>query len=267
MARTPGEHPLVCRVCDAALKPLARVPVCRPCQMRRAARGSPRRRPTRAQLAWTPEKRAAQAERMRQIWATGYRVRQPRQWTPEEDALLRALAGTLAVRELAEVFIERTTGQDRTPKAIERRLTLLGESHMVSGYLTGNDVKRRLGVGWETLTAWLHAGLLPSQRQSDAQRSFYLIRESDLVQFVRQHAVLLLDVAIRDPHLRAERDTVLRAEQLVPLVQAARILGLTPATVCYWIARGVLPAIRTPRRRTLLRQRDLAHFLARREAA
>lgn len=168
-----------------------------------------------------------------------------RLWSNEEDAALRALAGTCRMPELAEA-IAREHETRRTAPAVRHRARRLRVSLAVPRHLTMNDLTRILPAHNRTIARWVDAGLLRAARRGAGRRgSEWRFDTADVEALVREHAYLFVDW--RQVKAGRWRDLVRAAQIRTPYLscdEAARRLGTDVAVVhrrCRW---GRVPGVK-----------------------
>ncbi len=167
-----------------------------------------------------------------------------RNWSPDEDATLRASAGFLSVDEIAAEL-------GRTATAIRFRAKRLGltwykanpskQDHR--GYTAG-EVQRMLGLGCaKTVAWWIEAGYLDGERHAvrvGPHRAWRVYPE-ELEHFLREYRWLYDPARIRDPLWRAFVAGLPPAEY-IGTREAARRLCYEVTSVSQLIRKGDLEA-------------------------
>ena len=164
---------------------------------------------------WTPERRAAQAARMRQRWATGEfadlvakRRRVPRLWTEVEDGILRRFAGIEPLWRLVELVNERS----RYPRglyAVKWRLEVLGLSAFVDPALGVEHVACGLGRSRVVVCRWIRRGRLHARAGGLLGRPHprggvpWIVERAAVDAMLRADPWLIDPADIRDPSWRA----------------------------------------------------------------
>lgn len=163
-------------------------------------------------------------------------------WTPREDDRLRALAGTMPVREVAE-RLDADLGAARTPAEVRGRAGELSVSLAPRG-LRLREVAALFGVADETIVAhWIAAGLLSAANwEEEDAPPFRWVRDADLEAFVRQHPWAYKPRSMRPGHRLTQLAEVChRRATWVPLAEAAGWLRAPEAAVAAQVAAGALP--------------------------
>jgi hypothetical protein len=168
-----------------------------------------------------------------------------RLWSDEEDAALRALAGTCRMPELAEA-ITREHGTRRTAPAVRHRARRLRVSLAVPRHLTMTDLTRILPAHNRTIARWVGAGLLRAVRRGAGRRgSEWRFDTADVEALIREHAYLFTDW--RQVKAGRWRDLVRAAQIRTPYLScdaAAKRLGIDVGPVwrrCRW---GRVPGVK-----------------------
>jgi hypothetical protein len=226
---------------------------CRSCSRKRVNRTlwTPERRAA-VRAKWTPERRAERSKQQRAVarrdplaWAR--RCHPGDYWTVPEDSLLRRLAGTVTLRELAERV--SALGIPRTAHAVEQRARRIGVDTLCAPGITINRLRDLFGVGRPNVLAWIENGLLRGRRISDAPRSHWVVDDQDLRTFIRNHPEAYDWRRITVRRWRAEAEVASRAApfsrggHLVTTSEAAKLLGITRHVFARrYIVTGALPA-------------------------
>lgn len=199
---------------------------------------------------WTPERKAAFAEKSRARWAAeGVRLRMLRsrqgdRWMPEHDATLRRLAGTmplagLQARLLAEYRVPRTD------RAIRTRMATLGLSMTAARPPGQRRAAWLLGVAPSTVDALRRRGLLTATAWQQGPLGYaYVYHRADLEAFVRSHPAAYALARIRDRDLRAVAETAQRGRRLVTTTAAAAQVGAYVGALSRWYRAGLVPSAR-----------------------
>lgn len=168
-------------------------------------------------------------------------------WLPEEDDLLRHMAGRFDARAITLEFAR--IGRVRSEAAIKRHAGQLGVSLWWNDW-TLNEVARLFCASYRTIrSAWIDTGLLAAQRRPGRGRAAdgeWRIREVDIETLIRtcpwvydsaklqpqshRLARLAREIQLRDPWLR--------------VADVARALGVTPGCVVRLCEKGVIPSQR-----------------------
>lgn len=135
----------------------------------------------------------------------GTALRVPRRmWSRVEDDIIRTMvADGRSTTEISEHL--RAQGRERTPRAISRRMNLLGVEY--DTHLRQVDVCRMLGFSpyfFDKFVArgYLKAHKLPALKE-DRPTHYWRVRKEDLEDFVRNHAGIEFSLTgIRDTDLR-----------------------------------------------------------------
>lgn len=210
--------------------------------------GGRRTRPPQHHTPMCPERCLSCAQRRRWAERPPDRRTWTNAWTPEQEARLRALAGTMS---LARIAAQLTTefGVARTAGAVHTRLAVLHVSQTQQHYTAG-QVEWLLGARTgKMVQRWLKSGLLATQQEGRGRH--HAITAAALEAFIRAHyAVLALD---RMPVVRGTdrqwRTLVASLQQSKPLYTAewvATYLDVPRRTVWRWCRQGLLPSQRIP---------------------
>ena len=162
---------------------------------------------------WTPERRAAQAARMRQRWAAGeFSAPLSRgdpnkrwRWTPAELEMLAQYAGTEPLWRLT-ARVNQVSLWPRTPLAVRYRLYRLGLSVFCPRERSVASVAERLGRSRVRVQQWIREGRLQATRSGSgraARGTDWLIDRQDVDAMLRADPWLIDPADIRDPSWRA----------------------------------------------------------------
>lgn len=172
-------------------------------------------------------------------------------WQPEEEALLRDLAGTVPVAEITRRLNERF-GTRRRAGGVQARAGKLGVSTRVEGLMPACEVRVILGVGWAPLLRFLRSGLLPAARPSVGPGGDWGIAATDLRAFLAAHPDL---VRWRDmpegPWRELARAAALRSDWLTT-VEYQRLTGQGWGTIHRLIGAGMIPGAKRQGKRWLI---------------
>lgn len=202
---------------------------------------------------YTPERRAAQADRMRRQWAEGTfagraRGLHPRRWTRREDQALADLAGTLPLPDVT-AELNRRFSTDRTVVAVGLRARRLGLSVWQGGYSL-RDLERVFGVAHQTIArSWVEPGLLVGRRwDGRGPHAGWWFEPAEVERFVRDCGWLFDVARMKRSHpLTTVAELAHRSDPwLVGSVAVAGALGLSEAATWRWIKRGLVPFRRRP---------------------
>lgn len=173
-------------------------------------------------------------------------------WTLEQEAALRALAGARPVQEIAAILSERF-GVPRTIPAVRIRAKRLDLSVFQKGW-SMRDVERLFGVGHRAIfTWWVQPGLLIGRRI--VQRGPYTawwFDVPDLERFVRESGWAYdwrrMDARRLDSLRRPEGSRLVMLARVVHLADPwltyedlARYVGLALGNLDRWRRRGLVP--------------------------
>lgn len=167
-----------------------------------------------------------------------------RNWTPAEDARLRAAVGLLSPEQLARE-LRRTPQAIRVrAKRLHLRWVLPAMPHQPSHGLPASEVARRLGVSCaKTVAWWIEAGFLDGTRcavRVGGGRVWRVLPDA-VARFLATYRWLYDPDRIADPGWRAFV-AALPPERYLTVGQAARRLCYEVGSVNQLIARGDLPA-------------------------
>lgn len=204
-------------------------------------------------------------------WAAGKyagraRPKMPDGWTPEEDRLLRELAGTMPLPELAE-RLARESGYRRTVHALRIRCKRLDVS-AYAACVTLIELEAVFGSCHRTIRKhWLETGLLPARRWAGrGSHPGWWIERTDVERFIREQAWAYDWRAMRAGHPWTKlAETVYRADPWLSRDEAMAYLRLAPAQFVKWQRRGLIPHRRRPGGggwRVLVRRSDLPTIAA-----
>jgi DNA-binding transcriptional MerR regulator len=199
----------------------------------------------------TPERRAEMSERLRRQYADGTRSRQhdinqkrASHWRPEEDALVRELAGRYDSLTIGRMLGERL-GQPRSEVAVVHRMKHLGILLMDVRPLSSSEVGRIFGVSRETVrTRFVKSGLLVGQLRRGGPHGMRMFDRAELERLIREHPEAYEIEEIRDPTLRALAEAVTRGRRLLPTSEVVRLTGVAQTTLARWYAAGRVPSAR-----------------------
>lgn len=116
----------------------------------------------------------------------------PVEWTPEEDAYLELIAGTMPPRLMCKKFRSQarkenwTRGRERTDTAIKQRIFDLQISRKPEVYhYTPPQLEEAIGISKVTIRRWIDRGLLKAQRNEPGnESSTWLIHIKDFLAFL-----------------------------------------------------------------------------------
>jgi hypothetical protein len=166
------------------------------------------------------------------------RIRADR-WTPEEDDLLRAMAGSLTAAQIASKLGCRT------------RLAVYMRAHYLGVYIQTEDWSlrrlRQLFGTWEPTIehAWIGAGLLKARKLEPGdhcRQGEWRIREADVEAFILDcpwayDATLMVPQSHRLAQFAAR---VQRRDPWVTIDEAMVYLGMSRSAVTRWCHNGVI---------------------------
>ncbi len=219
-----------------------------------------------------------QSCRMRSAWAKGKFDNRRRgipwdAWTPEEEALLRQLAGTMDLAEIARVLTERF-GIPRSVNAVDVRCQRLGISHWRQGYCL-RDIElifrlhHRAIVRW-----WVQPGLLRGERWSGrGPNQGWVFHETDVERFIREYPWAYDWTRMKRGHpLSRLAEVVNRADPWLTYEDLRRYVGIARVNLDRWRRRGLVPHQFRPKGgpgqgRIIVRARDFRAIKAAIEAA
>ncbi len=197
-------------------------------------RGSQRKRPALNHDPLCPPTSLCRSCRSRR----SYSYRHDR-WTPAEEALLVSLAGTIPVVAIGP-RLEAAHGSPRTPGAVQRRLHHLGVSGFCGG-LGASTIAYYCGVAHSTVTQWIARRWLHATRFRDGQ-SPWLFTDAQFEAFLREHYAVLQWRQMPASRWRDFVELLWRRDPLYPTPEVARMLGVQPRIVRFWVQRGILAA-------------------------
>lgn len=145
----------------------------------------------------------------------------PARWAAEAEEMIEDLYGRLTVKAIA-ARINKTLGANYTPRAVWKKANRMGLDYRdAQGFMTISETARQLGVPKKTIMRGITLlGITPMGRSPRAR----FLRDADVEQ-------------LRAKYARPAVPTVSTAE-------AAKALGVSPATVANLIKRGQLRAHR-----------------------
>lgn len=188
---------------------------------------------------------------MRRQYADGTRVRQhdinekrAEHWRPEEDALVRELAGQYDSLTIGSMLGERL-GKPRSETSVKHRIQRLGIFLMDVRPLTSSEVGRIFGVSRETVrTRFVNRGLLVGQLRRGGPHGMRMFTRAELERLIREHPESYEVAAIRDPALRALAEAVNRGRRLLGTAEVASLVSIDPRTLAGWYLAGLVPSAR-----------------------
>lgn len=223
----------------------------------------------------TSAERRACSERMKRRWAEGefanrHKARHWRDWTPQQDAMLRELAGRETPARVAELLsgrflIERTEIAVRTrAKRLHVSLMMEGESARSLGAIFGVSTKR-------ITHSWVRRGWLSGRQQAPMANSVWLFSDADIEAFIRRYPNIYDWRRMRPGRWRSLAEVVWRVDPLLTIAEAACCLGISENTLWSHCSKGWLPHLRrfekggaTRNGRILIRRSALRLFRFRR---
>lgn len=169
-------------------------------------------------------------------------------WDVEQEARLRALAGTMDAGQIAAVLTAEF-GTPRTRAAVRCRAKLLDLSLWRDGYSL-QDLERIFGVGHRTIRKhWLEPGLLRARKwvRMGPYEGWH-VRHADAAAFVRAYPYLVEPARMQAGHpLRSLAEVCLRGKY-VTRDELARYLGYRDGNgIIRWLRRGLVPHVRRPK--------------------
>lgn len=206
----------------------------------------------RTSRIWTPEARAQRSADYRAKVAAGIQFgsRGPKRiacrWTPEQDAALTALLGTMDTETLAAKLTERFV-YPRTETAVRSRVKVLGLSRLSVRPWSKRETHRLLGITEDCLDRFIARGLIAGTPwklgggKRKGNRSVAFTR-ADLERFIREHPACVVPERIRDAGLRTLAASLTRGRKTLTVPEAARRLGMPYATLMYWCKSGRVPS-------------------------
>lgn len=200
---------------------------------------------------WTPERRAARGQQLRQQYADGRRFPQhdlnekrAEHWRPEEDALIRELAGHYDSLTIGQMLGKRL-GKARSESAVKHRIKKLGIFLMEVRPLSSSEVGRIFGISRETVRVrFVKRGLLVGQLRRGGQHGMRMFSRQAVERLIREHPEAYEIEAIRDPSLRALAKAVNRGRRLLTTSDVTRLTGIAQTTLVGWYSAGRVPSAR-----------------------
>lgn len=195
----------------------------------------------------TAEQRQAQSQRMKAAWRDGkfdgrYRGTRGDHWTPEQDAILRDLAGTVPREQLHAAWMERT-GLPRTHEALVVRCQRIGASMWVHGWSL-RSVERLFGTDHRMIIRnWVQTGELPGSRwRGRGPNEGWWFNESDIERFIREYPWRYDWTRMqRDHRLATIAELVNRADPWRSYAELVEFVGIASGNVDKWRRRGLVP--------------------------
>lgn len=200
---------------------------------------------------WTPERRAARSEVLRQQYAEGTR-RVGRtgndgracRWTAEQDDALRSLVGQHDCQAIARLLTDRF-GYARTEHAVKHRCQRLGLSRMLARPLSSSEVGRLFGLSREAVRSRFVAhGYLVGTLRRGGPHGMRMFERSEVERMVLKHPEAYELDLIRDPGLRALAISASRGRRLLGTREVAALTGVGVGTLPDWYAAGLVPSAR-----------------------
>lgn len=168
-----------------------------------------------------------------------------REWTAEEEALLRELAGTMSLADLA-AKLSAFAGYPRTAEAVRIRAVRRGISLWRQGWSL-RDVEALFRVDHRTIVAWwITPGLLTGERWAGrGPYESWLFTEAALRQFIVESGYAYNWRRMQPRHpLTALAEVTARRDPWVPYAEAARYVGIASSNLDRWRRRGLVPTQR-----------------------
>jgi hypothetical protein len=200
---------------------------------------------------WTAERRAQRGRQLRQQYADGRRLPQhdlnekrAEHWRPEEDALIRELAGQYDSLTIGQMLGDRL-GQVRSENAVKHRIKRLGIFLMDIRPLSSSEVGRIFGVSRETVrTRFVNRGLLVGQLRRGGPHGMRMFGRQEIERLIREHPEAYEIESIRDPSLRALAEAVNRGRRLLTTSDVSHLTGIAQTTLVGWYTAGRVPSAR-----------------------
>lgn len=180
-----------------------------------------------------------------------YKPRVP--WTDAEREMIRELAGTMSMRAIAEAVTERYQIR-RTWHGVEKVAgemgVLLGRSpdlFSVTEFARLVGVHREFAVRHVVKPGLVQSSIWDGGRRKSAEPSMVMrvIHRSEVERFLREYPWMYDWAMVQPGPLRLLAEVVNRRDPYLSRKDAARLLGVQPSTLGYWVRRGVLsPKIR-----------------------
>lgn len=208
-------------------------------------------KPCWAELYWTPERRAARAAAIRLQYADGRRQRhhdlnekRAEHWRPEEDALVRELAGTHDALTIGRMLGERLN-KPRSEAAVKHRVKRLGIFLMDIRPFTSSEVGRIFGVTRETVRVrFVATGLLTGSLRRGGPHGMRMFTRPELERLIREHPEAYEVEAILDPQLKALAQATTRGRRPLPTSEVERLTGVDYRELARWYAAGLVQSAR-----------------------
>lgn len=182
---------------------------------------------------------------LRRSYAAGHRrgTRPPQlnDWSPEEEAVLRRLLGTMPLPQLAAA-LSAEYGIPRSARAVEMRVRGWGMSQSVDAY-TVRDIRRIFSVRFEVVKRWIADGFLEAQYGGERAGTHWAIFAPAVEAFIREHPGRYYWRGIRVRRWRNLAEIVARRAPWVPLTEIAVRYSVSETTLKRWIHAGRLPAV------------------------
>lgn len=168
-------------------------------------------------------------------------------WTMEEENLLRELAGSMELGEIARILSERF-GVPRTPNAVDVRCQRLGISRWVPG-MSLRDLERLFACDHQSIVRhWVETGLLRARRWSGrGPHPGWWFEPADVERFIRD-CPWAYDWRRMKPGHRLTRlaEVVNRADPWFSYDDLRRYVGISKRNLDKWRRRGLVPHKRRP---------------------
>jgi hypothetical protein len=190
---------------------------------------------------------------MRRAWAEGKFIGRrtgmhPRHWTPEQEDVLRRLAGTRPVDEIADE-LERRFYIRRTMPSIRIRAKVLGISLWQGGY-SMRELERIFGCDHRVIARyWIEPGHLAARRWGGmGPNDGWWVEVAEVERFVRECGWLVDHSKMQRGHrLTRLVETAQKADPwIVGQDVIGRALGMATVQVKKWMDRGLIPHKRRP---------------------
>lgn len=200
---------------------------------------------------WTKARRkargadiAAQYADGRRVWTNATNLNRAAHWHPNEDALLRDLAGKYDSLTIGRMLGERLH-KPRSESSVNHRLKRLGIFRLDVRPLSSSEVGRIFGITRETVRVrFVNGGLLIGQLRRGGPHGMRMFTRQEVEKLIREHPEAYDVEAIRDPALKALAQAVTRGRRLLPTREVSRATGIDGRTLAGWYARGLIPSAR-----------------------
>lgn len=160
-------------------------------------------------------------------------------WSPEEDAIIRSLAGIEWPEEIGRRCCE-VSSNPRSLSTIRQRARALGVSLERQGWVRG-DVARIFGVDGVTVQGWIDGGLLEAARWGSV---LMCSNQEQINAFIRAYPWLYdVDRMVRGP-FRSLAEVVQKRDPWWSFSRACRETGMSRNSMATLLRRGVIEARR-----------------------